>query len=1249
MSGKTAYMLLAVLLIASCADLQAEVFYEYYEEDIDRTALGDPPGWMPPFDLWSAKRTGSVDTFDITVRDRDSDFAFRFTAYLAIQTEGNYTFWSASDDGSQIFIDGSLVVNNSGWHGMGSVETGTKFLHAGFHSIVVRYFEDSGQQGLQVHYAGPGIERTEIPPAALVIDARYPAGPDPGDGAWNIEVTDSLRWLPGDSATSHEIYFGTVNPPPYKATQSWTSYDPGLLRYATDYYWRIVETDGISQWSGAVWHFRTKPDPATLDDPNLVGWWRFDGDYTDSSAYGGDGTPHGTDISFASLPERGEVLTLNGTDDYVSVGQVGISGAAPRTVAGWARAESTAINDWTNVFGFTGPTGTNGHFNIDVLGDATDCEPGYGIHCYNWQRNIFIGIDLEWHHLAATYDGATVRWYGDGVLIGAEDNAISPPDNVQMGKRQSNNNFFPGQIDDVRIYDYPLSDSEVAEIGRANVATNPSPPDGATASAEIDGANVFLRLDYTPGRDAVRHTAYFSDNRNDVLSRNAAHSLGSNPTWPNIDSEAFVVGYNDPNVAAFARTPLVRGKTYYWAVDAFDGEKTWPGALWSFTVTSEEAWGPTPADGEILVDIDPSVSLSWNIGDIDTTGRAVRYLVYLGLDETAVTNATTTSPLYLGEVQSASKTIAGLDYETAYYWRIDTSLRMEHPPFDTTLVKGNVWSFTTVPPGLGYVLREWWTGIDDDDVEDLTSDPNYPENPEGSELLDMFEGPIDWDNNYGSRIHGWLYIRNSGQYTFWISSDDESELWLSTDENPANAKLIAFEDNWSTSRDWQTGNEQSAPVNLESGRRYYISALHKEEEGGDNIAVAWRGPDSADALEVIPGAHLKPYLPLYARSPSPADEEVDVPLNVTLSWLPGIDESTEGPYAEQHVYFGTDPVAVANANTSSPEYKGHPTSPGLYGPLSLEYYGRYYWRVDGVNNATGAIYKGQVWSFKASYDPAAVVDPGLLAWYRLDGDATDSSGYGRDGVEMNWPYYIAGHEDEAIGLDGADDYVDCQKAGGGITNAVSIALWVNHGPGGATNDRGMFSRGGGWTDHGYTFWHRSGVNVRAELQGPNDKQEVATDPVAENEWQHVAFTWPTPGTIDVLTVYVDGLPVATGNFTGPIGDSSYDLRIGDYSGSSDRDRHFAGLLDDIRLYDYALTAEQIFRVFRTNPAWAWNPDPPDRATDVPREPVLTWTPGDYAPPTRGHYVYFGEDPDELEMVRSQPQTANSYSPSPLDL
>ena len=77
---------------------------------------------------------------------------------------------------------------------------------------------------------------------------------------------------------------------------------------------------------------------------------------------------------------------------------------------------------WTGVFGFTGPSAANGHFDIQCVGDSgANATLGYyGLHRYGWEIDI-VPIDLEWHHLAATYDGVAVSWYGDGQLIGSID------------------------------------------------------------------------------------------------------------------------------------------------------------------------------------------------------------------------------------------------------------------------------------------------------------------------------------------------------------------------------------------------------------------------------------------------------------------------------------------------------------------------------------------------------------------------------------------------------------------------------------------------------------------------------------------------------------------------------------------------------------------------------------------------------------------------------------------------------------
>ncbi len=164
----------------------------------------------------------------------------------------------------------------------------------------------------------------------------------------------------------------------------------------------------------------------------------------------------------------------------------------------------------------------------------------------------------------------------------------------------------------------------------------------------------------------------------------------------------------------------------------------------------------------------------------------------------------------------------------------------------------------------GTILAEYWTGIGGTAVSNLTDNPNYPHNPSGSEELTSFEGRTNWSSSYGTRVRGYVYPPVTGNYTFWIASDDNSELWLSNDDDPVNKRLIASVSGWTSSRQWDKyGSQQSAQIYLEAGQRYYIEALQKEGGGGDNLAVRWMLPggtweDPANPDEPIPGNRLSP-------------------------------------------------------------------------------------------------------------------------------------------------------------------------------------------------------------------------------------------------------------------------------------------------------------------------------------------------------------------------------------------------------
>ncbi len=203
--------------------------------------------------------------------------------------------------------------------------------------------------------------------------------------------------------------------------------------------------------------------------------------------------------------------------------------------------------------------------------------------------------------------------------------------------------------------------------------------------------------------------------------------------------------------------------------------------------------------------------------------------------------------------------------------------------------------------GSGVILREWWEGVSGTSVGSLTSNPNYPNSPTGSDFLGSLETPTDWADDYGTRIRGYLHPSFDGAHTFWIAGDDNCELWLSTDDDPANKVRIAYVPDWTGSRDWtKFSQQQSAPVSLTGGQRYYIEVLHKEATGGDNLAVAWQRPGFD--REVISGSYLSPW-PLAA----PADliASGGSSSRIHLSWSP-VD--------------GADSYAVKRATVSGGPY-----------------------------------------------------------------------------------------------------------------------------------------------------------------------------------------------------------------------------------------------------------------------------------------------------------------------------------------
>ncbi len=220
-------------------------------------------------------------------------------------------------------------------------------------------------------------------------------------------------------------------------------------------------------------------------------------------------------------------------------------------------------------------------------------------------------------------------------------------------------------------------------------------PDPADAAEQVDPD---ADLSWTGGFGAKLHTVYFGDNFDDV--NNAAGGLPQGATT------------YDPGTLKLA-------KTYYWRVDEFDAIETYKGHVWSFT-TEGAVGDPNPANGAVDVKQTQIITFSPSV-------FAASHELYFGTDKDAVKNADTGSPEYKGtrDLGAESYDPGMLEWDTAYYWRID-EVNNTNPDSPWT---GILWSFTTAnflivddfesyndldppDPGSNRIFEAWADGYD---------------------------------------------------------------------------------------------------------------------------------------------------------------------------------------------------------------------------------------------------------------------------------------------------------------------------------------------------------------------------------------------------------------------------------------------------------------------------------------------------------------------------------------------------------
>src|SRR3989441_755782 len=263
----------------------------------------------------------------------------------------------------------------------------------------------------------------------------------------------------------------------------------------------------------------TVPSPASAQTPGLVAAYAFnEGSGTtvaDISGNNNNGTI--TAATWTTAGKFGNALAFNGTSALVTVpNAASLQLTTGMTLEAWVFPTATPTG-WRAIVDKT----VDGYY---LMASTDQNRPAAGGTWVGGNQNTYgpsvVAVNT-WTHLAATFDGATVRLFVNGVQVAsqAQTTALaSTTGTLQIGGDSYPNEFFAGRIDEVRIYNRALSAAEIqADMNTAVGGTPPSPdtaapstPAGLSATA---ASATQINLPWRASTDDVRVTRYPMERR----------------------------------------------------------------------------------------------------------------------------------------------------------------------------------------------------------------------------------------------------------------------------------------------------------------------------------------------------------------------------------------------------------------------------------------------------------------------------------------------------------------------------------------------------------------------------------------------------------------------------------------------------------------------------------------------------------------------------------------------------------------
>jgi chitodextrinase len=769
----------------------------------------------------------------------------------------------------------------------------------------------------------------------------------------------------------------------------------------------------------------------------------------DSSGNGNTGTLTAT--TWSSSGKYGNALTFNGSTAVVTIGNAAsLQLTTAMTLEAWVNP--TVVNSaWRDVI-------YKGNDNYFLEGTSQGSSAPVAGGTFGTAHGLALGTAAlpvnTWSHLAATYDGATLRLYVNGVQVGSlaqTGNIVTSANPLQIGGDSIYGQYFAGMIDEVRVYNIALTAAQIqtdmnTPISPISDTQPPSAPATLTATA-MGGTQI--QLGWSASTDNVGVTGYFIERQG-----------GGSTSFSQI---ATTTG------TAYVDTALAGTTSYSYRVRATDAA----GNLSGYSPIASATTLPYSVASDNFNRANGPLGANWSKPTVSTNNLVV------------------------------ANDVVGVDVENSHNYAFWSANAFNDNQYSQA-------TLTSIGPWTGVILRA-------DSLQDR-----------------FYLGFVFGANDYRiySRWDGGYYSLSVGNTVTW-QIGDILRLEVSGTVDPI---TITMYRNGSAVLSWVSTGSGQVRTGGSPGLGIYSPAgmgLTIDNWEGGNLAPDTQPPSAPATLTAT------------AVSGS----------QINLSWSASTDN------------VGVTGYLVERENPGSTTFTQIATATGTtYNDTALTAGSTYSYRVratDAAGNLSGYSPVSSATTLAAS--------TGLVAAYGFnEGSGTtvsDASGNGNNGTVSGAIWSSSGKYGSALTFNGSSAVVTIGNAASlQLTTAMTLEAWV---------DPTVVNSA--WRDviyKGNDNYFLEGTSQVSSVPGAGgtfgtaDDLTLGTAALPVNTWTHLASTYDGA----TLRLYVNGVQVDSLAQTGNIVTSANPLQIG---GDSLYGQYFAGMIDEVRIYNVALTAAQI--------------------------------------------------------------------------